>query len=295
VTILDAFRERFSGKLSYARGAAIVGNDDSLQTAVDYVSQSDLAIVVIGDRPEFTGERKSTATLELQGGQKQLLAEILKTGKDFVLVVISSKPLVLDQSVVDAASAIIWQFSPGMLGGLAAARAIFGDFNPSGRLPISIPRHVGQLPVYYQPYAGTHGSEYADCPFEPRWSFGYGLGYSGVTYDGASIDGTVFKISDEIKVTIKLRNTGNRDAVEVVQVYVSDLLTSVTWVNQELKGFARVKIPAGESLTVQISIKAADLSIVDANAVRVVEPGDFELRIGKASNNIQFVIPFTIA
>jgi beta-glucosidase len=181
-----------------------------------------------------------------------------------------------------------------MLGGAATVGAIFGDFNPAGRLPISIPRHVGQIPVYYQQYRGTHGESYVDCPFEPRWAFGYGLGYAEVTYDAASIERATFRVVDDITVKVRVTNRGDREAVEVIQVYVSDLVTSATWVNEELKGFARVTLQPGRPTDVVIVIKAADLSIVNAQAVRVVEVGDFELRVGKASNDIKFVLPFAI-
>jgi beta-glucosidase len=214
-----------------------------------------------------------------------LLKAVAKTRRPFVLVVMASKPLGIPATARQAAAAIIWQFCPGMLAGV-----IFGDFNPSGRLTISIP----QLPVYYQQVRGQHGSACADLTQAPAWAFGFGLTYSTIEYISAATDRTRYRFDDVVVVTVKLLNSGERSAVEVVQVYVSDLVTSVTWVGQELKGFARVSIEPSETIDVDIEVSVADLSIVNADNERVVEPGDFEVRVGKASNDIKYSMVITV-
>jgi beta-glucosidase len=228
------------------------------------------------------------------GTQKDLLNAVIATGKPFILVVIASKPLVIDESFRTAASAIIWQFCPGMLGGRATARAIFGQINPSGRLTISIPRHVGQLPVYYQRIRGQHQQTYADILESPAYAFGYGLSYSQISYDSAKVDKLNYKIGENITVTIAVTNHGIMDAVEIIQVYVADLVTSATWAEIELKGFVRQFIAAGKTVIANVIIPVEELSIVDRKGNRVVEPGDFEMRVGKASDNILYRLPITV-
>lgn len=295
ITVVDAFKERFKGETVYEMGCGIeVGETADLEAAIKAASEADATVVVIGDRLMYYGEMRSTATLELMGGQLELLRRVKELGKKFIIVMICSKPLIIPEDIRQAASAIIVQFCPGMLGGRATVKAIFGDINPSGRLTISWPLHVGQQPLYYYQVRGQHGDRYADMTQEPAYAFGYGLGYSEIEYISADIDKTKYSVQDEIKVTVNIRNKGAMDAVEVVQVYVSDLVTSATWVNHELKGYARVAIKAGETKTVEVSIPASECSIVNAEGVRLVEPGEFEVQVGKASNNILFTKVFTI-
>jgi beta-glucosidase len=180
-----------------------------------------------------------------------------------------------------------------MLGGRATAKAVFGQINPSGRLPITIPRHVGQLPVYYQRIRGEHGG-YADIAEAPAYAFGYGLGYSPITYVTSKVDKNSYRLGENVTVTVIVRNDGARDAAEVVQVYVTDVVTSVTWAAIELKGFARVDVPAGQSVTAIITIPVSDLSIVDRKGNRVVEPGEFDIKVAKASDNIVWTGRITV-
>jgi beta-glucosidase len=223
----------------------------------------------------------------------EFLNAVIATKKKFILIVIGQKPLVIPDNVREAASAIIWQFCPGNMGGRAAARAIFGEVNPSGRLTISIPRHVGQQPCYYYPPRSWHGG-YADFPMAPAWVFGFGLGYSNIEYESAKLDGTLYSENEEIIVSVVIQNNGKYDAAEVIQVYVHDVVTSVTWPEHQLKGFKRQNISAGQKLTVDIVIKASDCWLINQEAKRVVEPGAFEIQVGKASNDIKFKLPFTI-
>jgi beta-glucosidase len=295
ITVLDGLKSRFAGQIVYEKGVALELNETAnLTAAVAAARSSDLSVVVVGDRMPWIGERKSTASLNLIGNQSDLLNRIVECGKPFILSVIASKPLVIPQNAIDAASAVIWQFEPGMLGGRAFARAVFGDYNPSGRLTITIPRHTGQVPLYYQQIRGSHQSGYSDLPLGPQWAFGYGLTYSEIQYVSATLKKTVYSVNENITVTVRMANWGDRDAVEVVQVYIYDVVTSATWATQELKGFARVAIKGHGTAEVSIIVPAGECSIVTADARRVVEPGDFELRVGKASNDIKFTIPFAI-
>lgn len=272
-----------------------------LDEAVENARRSDLIVAVVGDVMQMIGETCSTATLELLGGQNALIdalaAVARETGKPFVVVLMSSKPMVLPTSVIgtngvvvdmtpaEGVSALLWAPSPGMKGGRAIAEIILGQTEPSGRLPITFPRHAGQLPVYYNQIRGQHGNRYADLTQDPAFAFGEGLSYTTFAYGEVVIDGadTPFATDGIVHASVTLANTGDRPGVEVVQAYVGDLVTSYSWTDRELKAFRRVELQPGESATIEFDIPVADCTIVDPDARRIVEPGEFELLIGHSS------------
>jgi beta-glucosidase len=255
---------------------------ERIAAAARLAADSDYAIVVVGDTVNLTGEGCSTATLELLGGQIALLDAVAATGTPMIVVLVNSKPLSLPPSALGAA-AVIQAFNPGMRGGQALAELLLGFIEPSGRLPISAARHVGQQPVYYNQLRGQHGTRYADLTQDPLFAFGEGLSYTTVVYDGLAIGEPDVPADGVVRATVRLSNTGTRPALETVQAYVSDLVTSVTWAHRELKGYRQVTVPPGESVTVEIEIPAADCTLVTADGRRVVEPGDFELLVGPNS------------
>ncbi|WP_240544213.1 glycoside hydrolase family 3 N-terminal domain-containing protein [Bifidobacterium sp. SO4] len=291
-----------------------------LDEAVSNARQSDLIVAVVGDTVQLTGETCSTATLELLGGQNALLDALAavsrETGKPLVTVLVSSKPQILPASIVGEAGvfakrvsnpatgtgSILWAANPGMKGGRAIAEVIFGLTNPSGRLPVTFPRHAGQLPVYYNQVRGQHGDRYADLTQDPAFAFGEGLSYTTFEYGepvvtgGASnADGT-FAEGDTVHASITLTNTGDRAGVEVVQAYIGDIVTSYSWTDRELKAFQRVALEPGETKTVTFDIPVADCTIVDPDANRIVEPGEFELLIGHSSRREELKrTTFTVA
>ena len=327
-TVLDGFKALVpqDWEVAYSRGANIVNlipdpegetfpdgqprpkvgvsaafDQALLDEAVENARRSDLIVAVVGDVIQMIGETCSTATLELQGGQNALIdalaAVAQETGKPFVVVLMSSKPMVLPASVIgtngvvvdmtpaEGVSALLWAPSPGMKGGRAIAEIILGRTEPSGRLPVTFPRHAGQLPVYYNQIRGQHGNRYADLTQDPAFAFGEGLSYTSFEYGDVVIDGadTPFATDDTVHATVTLTNTGERPGVEVVQAYVGDLVTSYSWTDRELKAFRRVELQPGESTTVTFDIPVADCTIVDPDARRIVEPGEFELLIGHSS------------
>ena len=268
--------------------------DRDIERAVELARRSEVAIVVVGDNVALTGEMRSTATLELMGGQKQLLDEVIATGTPVVVVVVSGKPLVLPESV-DEAAAVVQAFNPGMHGGQAIAELVFGECEPSGRLPISIPRHVGQQPCFYNAIRGQHGVRYVDLDFEPRHVFGEGLAYTTFEYGQPHLEATEVDAEDTLRVEVEVTNTGQRRGRETVQVYVRDLVTSVTWADKELKAFTQVDLEAGESRTVNIELPVSRCSIVDSEERRVVEAGDFELLVGYSSKDADLQsVAFTV-
>lgn len=275
--------------------------DEALLDEAEVVARSaDAVIAVVGDVVQLTGETCSTATLELLGGQNQLLERMVnvarETHKPLIVVLISSKPQVLppciigangvivDESPTEGLGAFIWAANPGMQGGRAIAEIIFGMTEPSGRLPITFPRHAGQLPVFYNEIRGQHGDRYADLTQGPAFAFGEGLSYTTFAYGEPCItNGAEFTAQDAVHVEIDLTNTGARTGTEVVQLYISDVVTSYTWACKELKDFRRVTLEPGETARVAFDLPVSACTIVNGDAERIVEPGEFEILIGHSS------------
>jgi beta-glucosidase len=259
-------------------------DSDLILEAVRAAEEADYVVAVVGDTIALIGEARSTATLELFGAQKALLDALAATGKPMIVVLIASKPQVLPDSAMNAA-AIINAFNPGMRGGQAIAEVIFGEIEPSGRLPITFARHAGQLPVYYNQLRGQHGHRYADLTQDPQFAFGEGLSFTNVEYSDLQIEQSPLGQTDTIRAHVTLTNTGSRPSLETVQVYVSDVVTTVTWATKELKTFKQVLVNAGESVKVNLDLPVADCTLVNAHNQRVVEPGDFDLLVGKSSRD----------
>ena len=275
--------------------------DEALLDEAEVVARSaDAVIAVVGDVVQLTGETCSTATLELLGGQNQLLERMVsvarETHKPLVVVLISSKPQVLppcvigtngvivDESATEGLGAFLWAANPGMQGGRAIAEIIFGMTEPSGRLPITFPRHAGQLPVFYNEIRGQHGDRYADLTQDPAFAFGEGLSYTTFAYGEPRItNGSEFTAHDVVHVEIDLTNTGARAGTEIVQLYISDIVTSYTWADKELKDFRRVMLEPGETARVAFDLPVSACTIANGDAERIVEPGEFKVLIGHSS------------
>jgi len=253
-----------------------------LAEAVAAARDADVVVAVVGDNIALIGESRSTATLDLYGAQRALLDALAATGKPMVVVLMASKPLILPDSALQA-DAIVCAFNPGMRGGQALAELLFGQIEPSGRLPITFARHAGQLPVYYNQINGQHGHRYADLTQAPQYAFGEGLSYTRIVYSDLAIDQTMLQRGDVLRASITLQNTGSRPALETVQVYLRDLVTSVTWANRELKAYRQVWMAPGQKQVVTLELPVDDCSLVDARGQRVVEPGGFELLVGPSS------------
>lgn len=257
-------------------------DDAMIDEAVRTASAADWTVVVLGDVVALTGESKSTATLELQGAQIALLDALVECGTPVILVLVQSKPSVLPASA-ERVAAIIEAFNPGMQGGRAIAELLTGVIEPAGRLPISFPRHAGQLPVYYNAVRGQHGDRYADLTQQPLFVFGEGLSYTTVEYSDLRVDDAELDRDGIVRATVTVENTGERRAIETVQAYVSDVITSATWAERELKGWTQVELEPGDRADVRIDIPVSACSIVDARGERIVEPGAFDLLVGRSS------------
>jgi beta-glucosidase len=285
-TALDGIRSRLpDATVTHAAAGDLWSkNQAALDEALKLALDAELAVLVVGDDIPFIGETRSTATLELLGNQNALIDSVAASGKPFILVLIASKPMVLPESA-SRANAIIECFNPGMEGGKALAEVLFGERNPSGKLTISYPRHVGQQPIFYSQVRGQHGNRYADYTQEPLFPFGHGLSYTSFRYENLKVKTPLVHKGQAVEVEVELSNVGACAGTEIVQAYVVDLVTSVTWVNQSLVAFERVNLAPGEKRNVRLMVPYEGLSLVDAYEQRVVEPGEFEILVGGSSNH----------
>ncbi|MCT1476702.1 glycoside hydrolase family 3 N-terminal domain-containing protein [Microbacterium sp. p3-SID336] len=306
-TVLDGLRAVDGWSVTRARGADILTLEDDprgthfpdnqprprvvkpcepdadlIAEAVAAAVSADVVVAVVGDRIELVGEGRSTATLELIGGQNALLDALIDTGTPVVVVLLASKPLVLPPSVQRAA-AVIWAANPGMQGGRALGELLAGAVEPSGRLPISFARHVGQQPTYYNQIRGQHGDRYADLTQAPAWAFGDGRSYTTVEYADLQLEDAAPAVDGAVVAHVTVSNTGARPVRETVQAYVRDEVTSVSWTDRELKAFRQVELAPGASERVRLEVPVAACTIVDAEGVRRIEPGEFSLLVGPSS------------
>ena len=269
--------------------------EELLSDALKIANQSDVIVAALGESAEMSGESSSRTNLEIPQAQKDLLKELLKTGKPVVLVLFNGRPLVLTAENANV-PAILNTWFAGSEAGYAIADVLFGNENPSGKLTATFPRSVGQVPIYYsvkntgRPLGNKDGvfekfkSNYLDERNEPLFPFGFGLSYTTFEYSNLTISTTKFNFNETVKVSIDITNTGNYDGKEVVQLYTRDLVGSVTRPIKELKGFQKIFIKKGVKQTVTFEISAEDLKFYNADLQFVAEPGEFEIFIGTNSN-----------
>lgn len=317
VTLLEALKERVGNQLTlnYAKGCDLVTDDRSgFKEAVDVAKKSDVCIVVVGSASASLARDYSNATcgegfdlsdLTLTGVQEDLVEAIHATGKPVIVVLLSGKPLAMSW-IKENIPGIVVQWYPGEQGGLALADMLLGKVNPSGKLNYSFPQSVGHLPCYYN-YLPTDkgfyrspgsknkpGKDYVFSSPKALWAFGHGLSYTDFEYLSATTSKEDYACEDVIEVTIAIRNTGDYDGLEVPQVYVRDMVSSVVMPVQELKGFEKVLIKKGETKQVIIKIPVSELALYNKEMKKVVEPGAFELQIGRASDDIRIKKVITV-
>lgn len=283
-------------KISFTKGVEVKDTKrDMMKAALDNARNADVIVAVMGEFENQTGEAASQTNIDLPGIQKEFLAELKKLGKPVVLVLLNGRPLTLTWEN-DNMDAILEAWYPGTMGGDAIAQTLYGVSNPSGKLPMTFPRSVGQVPIYYnhkntgRPYLGAkdpeqkYKSRYTDSDNSPLYAFGYGLSYTTFKYSNLKISGKTLNASGKIKVSVDIANTGNYDGEEVVQLYIKDVVGSVTRPVRELKGFNKLMIKKGEKKTVSFDIASEDLKFYNIDMQFVAEPGSFEVFVGGNSN-----------
>ena len=302
ITILDGIKSKVStsANVRYIRGCNVVGDDlNEIEQAIEAAGQSDAAIVVVGENEWRTPGKKGTvgegydaATLELTGMQQELVKAVYGTGTPTVVVLVNGRPLAT-RWIAEHVPAIVEAWCPGEKGGAAVADVLFGDYNPSGHLSITIPRHAGQLPVYYNyPPSKKYwlqnawGKPYVDMASTPLYAFGHGLSYTTFKYSDLEITPAETGPGGKVHVGITITNSGNRAGADVVQLYINDPISSVSTPVKELKGFKKVWLEPGQSAKVQFELGPKHLSLVNHHLERVVEPGEFKVMIGHSSDEI---------
>ena len=307
VTVLDGIKQAVGPdtEVNHAKGCAIRDMSDAgMAEAKAVAEKSDVIVLVLGGSSardfsaEFeatgaakasknelsdmdSGEGNDRCTLDLLGRQNELFEMMAATGKPLVVVLIKGRPLIINNCAAKA-DAILDAWYPGCEGGNAIADVLFGDYNPAGRLAISVPKSVGQLPVFYNPNRGANRRDYIEGDAKPLYPFGYGLSYTTFSYDKLEVIPT----ETNIRVRATVSNTGAVDGDEVVQAYVKDVVVSHSKPAKELKAFKRVHIPAGTSQVVELTIDKKDLELYQGNGVWKLEPGDFEIMVGSSSDTL---------
>jgi len=305
VSILEGIKAKVGAatKVTAVKGCKVLGDDKSgFAEAVRAAKNADVAIVVVGENqgqndvdedkdPPTDGEGHDIANLDLTGVQEDLVRAVYETGTPTVVVLVNGRPL-STRWTAEHVSAIVEAWRPGELGGTAVADVLFGDYNPSGRLAITIPRHSGQLPAYYnyKPSKAYWMKEikrgYVDMPATPLYPFGHGLSYTQYEYSNLRISPDAIHPGGEARVSVDVKNTGGRAGVETVQLYTHEKYAPVSMPVKQLHGFERVALEPGESKTVTLTLTPEDLQLLDIDMHWRVVPGDFEIMIGKSSADI---------
>ncbi|WP_428230207.1 glycoside hydrolase family 3 N-terminal domain-containing protein [Flavobacterium sp.] len=291
-------------KLLYAKGCDVDGNNkDGFAEAVATAQQADVVILSIGERRDMSGEAKSRSDLHLPGVQEDLVKAIQATGKPVVVLVNAGRPLIFNWTA-DNVPAIVYTWWLGTEAGNAIANVLFGDYNPSGKLPMTFPREVGQIPIYYNHFSTgrpakdedskNYVSAYIDLKNSPKFPFGYGLSYTKFNYSDLKLSSVKIKSNETIKVSFQLSNVGKVAGEEVVQLYLKDKFGSVVRPVLELRDFQKVKLNAGESKTIEFTIDKEKLSFYNDKLEFKAEAGDFEVMIGASSADIKLKADFEL-
>lgn len=294
-----------SAKLLYAKGCDVTDTSRAgFAEAIATAQNADVVVVSVGERRDMSGEAKSRANIHLPGVQEELLQALYATGKPVVVLINAGRPLVFNWTA-DNMPAILYTWWLGSEAGNAIADVLFGDYNPSGKLPMSFPRTEGQIPIYYN-YFNTgrpapdddnparYRSGYIDLQKSPRFAFGHGLSYTTFTYSDLQLSQPAMGANDSIVVTFKLTNSGKVAGEEVAQLYLRDEVASLVRPVKELKDFTKLLLQPGETQTVRFVIKKDKLSFYNQQLQWVAEPGDFDLMIGAASNDIRLKEKFRL-
>jgi beta-glucosidase len=291
-------------KILYAKGCGVEDKSkEGFADALLVASQAEVIILSIGENFDKSGEAKSKSNLHLPGVQEELVKELQKTGKPIVILINAGRPLVFDW-VADNMPTIVYTWWLGSEAGNAIADVLFGDYNPSGKLPMSFPRTEGQIPIYYNHFntgrpaqnetATNYVSAYIDLKNSPKFPFGYGLSYTTFEYSDLKLSKKSMKNSESITVSVSLKNTGSVKGEEVVQLYLRDRVGSVVRPIMELKDFQKITLNRGETKTIEFTIDNQKLSFYNNALEFVSEPGDFDLMIGSSSADIRLKDSFEL-
>ena len=297
VTVFDGIKRAVPAgtRVLYARGAEPLKEDKGgIPEAVKVARQADAVVLVVGEDQEQSAEANSRARIELPGAQEELVRAVRATKKPLVVVLMNGRPLAIPW-IAENAPAIVEAWYLGSEMGSAVADVLFGDVNPSGKLPATFPRVTGQVPIYYN-HKNTgrppkqeekYTSKYIDVPWTPQFPFGHGLSYTTFGYKNLRVEPARFGPDDKVTVSIEVSNTGSRAGDEIVQLYIRDEVGNLTRPVKELRRFRRVPLQAGQSQTVTFTLRAPDFAFFDRDVDLVVEPGAFQIMVGGSSERVE--------
>ena len=296
VTALAGIKAKVSPqtKVTYAKGCEVLGDSDAgFAEAVATARQSEVALVFVGEAKEMVGEAASRSTLDLPGRQMDLVKAIQATGKPTIVVLINGRPPTISW-IVENVPAVLEAWMGGTESGNAIADVLFGDVNPGGKLPVTFPRTVGQVPIYYNhmntgrpPEASTrYNSKYLDLPWTPQFPFGFGLSYTQFKITNLQLSDPSIARNGQLKVSVEVQNVGKRAGDEVVQLYIRDVAASMTRPVKELKGFKRISLKPGETQRVEFTLGPEHLGFYNREMKYVVEPGEFKVMVGSSSEDV---------
>ena len=304
VTVLEGIESKVSPKTKvlYAKGCDIEGTSkEGFKEAIEVAKQSDVAILVVGERWDMSGEAASRAYLGLPGVQEDLVKAIYKTGVPIVVVLMNGRPLSITW-IAEHIPAIVEAWFLGIQAGRAIADVLFGDYNPGGKLPVTFPRTVGQVPIYYN-HKNTgrppdpkdrFTSKYIDEDYKPLFPFGHGLSYTTFSYSNIEVEPKEVKPGDVVLITFTLTNTGDREGDEVAQLYIRKPVASVTRPVKELKGFIRITLKPGERRRITFKLPTEQLAFYNREMKYVIEEGTYQVMIGSSSEDIRLTSEFRI-
>ncbi len=305
ITVLEGISNAVSEETEvlYAEGCKVDGDDKSgFEEAVSVASQADVVVLVLGESADMSGEARSRSEIDLPGVQKELAKNIVDTGIKVVVVLMNGRPLAIPY-LSENVPAILETWFLGIQSGNAIADVLFGDYNPGGKLAVTIPRSVGQIPCfYYHKNTGRpategvtrHTARYFDLPVSPLYAFGHGLSYTEFKYSKLKIRNKKVKANDSLEITFSLKNTGKLSGSEVVQLYVKDIVASVAPPVKKLAGFKRIYLNSGEEAKVNVKMPVNLLGFYNKEMKKVVEPGEIKIMIGSSSEDIRLNDSFTI-
>lgn len=296
VSVLDGLRARDAVEVQFVSGVPDVRSTDTsnVDDAVEAARAADAAVLVLGEHFSMSGEAASRTSIELPGRQQALAEAVAGTGTPTAAVLLNGRPLALS-ALSESVPALLEAWYPGTEAGPAVADVLFGDVNPSGKLPVSFPRTTGQIPIFYnhkntgrppvqdQDYTST----YLDTHWTPLYPFGHGLSYTTFAYGAPSVSADSITVNDTLHVSVDVTNSGERAGTETVQLYVQDSVASVTRPVKELRGTKRVSLSPGETRTVQFTVMMKDLAFFGPGLERIVEPGHFHVYVGTSSEDVQ--------
>lgn len=296
VTVVQGLKNKLAPntEIIFAEGCKITGDDKSgFKEAINVAGESDAVILCLGESRNMSGEANSRATLDLPGVQEELAKEIFKTGKPVVVVLMNGRPLTINW-IAENVHSILETWYLGVQSGNAIADVLFGDYNPSGKLTVTFPRHVGMVPYYYnhkntgRPHNPNdhYTSYYLDVENSPLFPFGYGLSYTTFEYSNLVLSANQISKNEPLKVFVDVKNSGKYDGEEVVQLYIRDLIGSVTRPVKELKDFSKIFLKSGETKKVEFTITPEKLKFYDVNMNYTSEPGDFKVFVGTNSSEV---------